>query len=63
MADYITLLGSEQVQQAGYTMRNAAQEMQQAASMMESSQQQFLRQFEALVERMEQALDRAVDTI
>lgn len=32
MSDYITLMGSEQVQSAGNAMRNAAEEMQRAAS-------------------------------
>jgi hypothetical protein len=36
MAEYITLMGAEQVSSAGYTMRDAAQKMNQAAGEFES---------------------------
>lgn len=45
MAQYITLLGAEQVQSAAGTMRSAADEMQRAASNIEATlaaHQQFL---------------------
>jgi len=32
MAEYMTLMGSEQVQSAGFAMRSAAEDMQRAAS-------------------------------
>ena len=37
MNDYVTLLGSEQVQKAGYAMREAAEQMQRAASLIDES--------------------------
>ena len=57
MADYITLLGAEQVQAAANTMREAANEMQRAASYNDDvarQQRQFmddwLQRFEAVLE-------------
>lgn len=46
MADYMTLLGAEDVSRAGHNMEHAAEIMQRAAS-----------QFEATVERLIRALD------
>lgn len=45
MADYVTLVGAEQVQQASNHMQSAAQEMRRAASAIDSAlmqHQQFL---------------------
>lgn len=44
MSEYVTLVGSEAVQSAGYAMRSAAEDMNKAASQMDSSIQD-LKQF------------------
>ena len=57
MAEYITLMGAEQVSSAGHTMRSAAEQMGRAASEMDSAlhrHQQFLddwlQRFERILE-------------
>lgn len=48
MSDYVTLLGAEQVQSAGNSMRTAADEMKRAASEMSyafENHQRFLSQW------------------
>lgn len=58
-ADYITLLGAEQVQSAAGAMRNAADEMQRAANTMDcalASQRTFLEEW---LNRFEQVLAKA----
>jgi hypothetical protein len=59
MADYITLLGAEQVQTAANTMRGAAEEMMRAASensYVAERQRQFmddwLLRFEGAIEKL-----------
>jgi hypothetical protein len=54
MSDYITLLGSEQVQSAGISMRGAADRMNDAANSISYSMERF----ERLIERFEQAVER-----
>lgn len=56
MADYITLLGSEQVQSAAHQMRSAADQMQRAASQIDDSLHRhrmflddWLQRFEAII--------------
>lgn len=56
MADYITLLGAEDVQRAANSMRQAADDMQRAANLYQEStyqQQQFMNDW---LIRFEQAL-------
>ncbi len=62
MSSYLTLLGAENVERAGYQMSAAAERMQSAASSIDWSLQQhsrnmddWLNRFEALVERLEAA--------
>lgn len=61
MADYIHLVGAEEVSRAGNNMRAAADTMSQAASSISESNDQFLRRFEDLVTRMEHALRKSDD--
>ncbi len=58
MAEYITLLGAEDVQRAGNTIRAAAETMAQAAASIDHSNEMFLRRYEELVSRMEQAAEK-----
>lgn len=53
MAEYMTLLGAEDVRQAASTMRSAADDMQRAAMSIDESMQRALRQFEDCVLRLE----------
>ena len=53
--DHINLLGAEEVQRAGNTIRAAADRMAQAAASIDESNRQFLMRYEELVNRMEQA--------
>jgi hypothetical protein len=50
------LIGTEEVSHAAGRMQQAADGMKQAASSMEWTNGQFLRRFEELVGRMEEAL-------
>lgn len=48
MADYVTLMGAEQVQSAGNTMRSAAEEMKRASDSIQYSMemnQRFMREW------------------
>lgn len=59
--DYITLMGADDVKSAGYTMRAAAMQMQQAASSIEyvlGRHEQFLDDW---LLRFESALDRLTE--
>ena len=51
MADYITLLGAEDVQRAGRTISSAADTMSQAASSIDHTLEMFLRRYEELISR------------
>jgi hypothetical protein len=53
MGEYVTLIGTEEVRSAAYTMKSAASDMSQVALNMDGSFQQFLVRFELLVERLE----------
>lgn len=55
MSDYITLVGAEEVTRAAGRMQSAADQMSQAASSIDHSLEMFLRRFEELVVRMEEA--------
>ena len=43
MSDYITLMGSEQIQSAGYAMRQAAEQMNRAAGNFDAALQRHER--------------------
>jgi len=58
MSEYITLLGAEDVQRAGNTIRAAAESMAQAAATIDESNRQFLIKYEYLVLRMEHAVEK-----
>lgn len=53
MTDYIYLQGSEQVERAAYTMREAASQMDRAVNSMDYTLQAFLTRFEDAVARLE----------
>jgi hypothetical protein len=64
MVESIHLLGADDVRSAGYAMRDAAGEMKRAAESVDFTADQhrrrveeWLARFEALVERMEKALE------
>ncbi len=57
MADYVTLMGAEQVSSAGYTMRDAAHEMQRAAGSLDYSLQAHQRFMDDWLQRFQGALD------
>lgn len=54
MADYVTLLGAEQVASAGHAMREAAAEMNRAAANFDGA----VAAMRQLVERFEQACSK-----
>lgn len=56
MADYITLLGAEQVDRASHTMSSAASEMQRAASSIEDTLSRHRMFLDDWLMRFEQAL-------
>ena len=59
MAEYVTLMGAEQVQSAGIRMAHAAEEMQRAASSIDESlrrHQQFLYEW---LQRLEAIMSEA----
>ena len=58
MGEYITLLGSEDVSRAGYTMRDAAQTMQNAASNMSYTFEQHQRFLDDWLSRFEQVMEK-----
>lgn len=57
MADYVTLLGSEEVSRAGYSMRDAAQTMNSAASQMQSAFEQHQRFMDDWLIRLQEVLE------
>ena len=66
MAEYVHLIGAEQVERAAQTMLSASAEMQRAVANMEHSFFQlgrelddFISRFEAAVERLEVAAENA----
>lgn len=52
MSDYVTLLGAEDVQRAASQMQSAAQDMQRAASQIDHTFMHFLRRIDELVGRL-----------
>lgn len=66
MADYVTLLGAEDVRRAGSAMSSAAGEMQRAASAFESVMERHQRFMDDWLARFEENIDRmlkAIDTV
>lgn len=59
MADYITLMGAEEVSRASYTMQAAADKMSQAASSMVSAAEFQQRNLDDWLNRFEAVLERA----
>ena len=58
MSDYMTLMGAEDVRQAGGAMREAASEMQRAASSMDYSLEQHARRMGEWMDRFEEQVNR-----
>lgn len=58
MNDYVTLLGAEDVRNAGHAITSAAGQMQQAAGSIEASFHTFLMRMEGMVERFERAAEK-----
>lgn len=56
MAEYITLMGAEEVSRAASRMQSAAETMSQAASSIDHSNEMFLRRFDEIVSRLEEAV-------
>lgn len=62
MADYITLMGAEEVSRAGYSMRDAASTMQSAASSISHSLEMHQRFMDDWLYRLDGTLqDRTSD--
>jgi hypothetical protein len=59
MAEYMTLLGAEDVRAAGNAMRSAADDMRNAASSIDSTLDRHQRFLDDWLQRFEVALDRA----
>lgn len=62
MADYITLMGAEQVQSAASRMSSSASEMIRAASSIEDSFQRHQRFMDDWLQRLESILEPKVST-
>jgi hypothetical protein len=62
MADYVTLLGSEQVLNAGYAMKSAASDMDRAAGNLEDSLRRHRMFMDDWLERFEAALNASRQT-
>jgi hypothetical protein len=58
VADYVHLIGAEDVKNAGYNMQAAAQQMSGAASSIYDTHARFLQHFEELVARIEAAAEK-----
>lgn len=58
MADYVTLLGAEQVERAGYKMAEAADQMMRAAGYMDEAMQRHQRFMDDWLIRFEQAIEK-----
>lgn len=56
MSDYVTLLGSEQVQNAGRSMQEAAHEMTRAASTIDGALREHRQFMETWLQTLEQIL-------
>lgn len=60
MADYVTLLGAEDVSRAGYAMRDAAQRMNEASSSIAWSLEQHQRFMDDWLVRLNDTLNPEV---
>jgi hypothetical protein len=60
MADYVTLLGAEQVQSAGHSMSRAGDQMQRAASAIETALFQHQRFMDDWLQRFEYILTESM---
>jgi hypothetical protein len=58
MSEYITLMGSEKVESAGYAMRSAGEDMNRAASQIDSSIQDLKRFMDDWICRFSELLER-----
>lgn len=58
MSNYVTLLGSERVESASYTMQRAADQMQQAANQFDNSVHLLLRGLDERLAHLESLLVR-----
>jgi hypothetical protein len=58
MADYVTLMGAESVQTAGYVMREAANTMSSAASTISNTPDQLQRVLDNFMDRFTEQIDR-----
>jgi hypothetical protein len=58
MADYITLLGAEQVQNAGHAISNAASEMRQAGNNIHEAAETMRRNMDDFLDRFERILEK-----
>lgn len=56
MSNYVTLIGSEEVSRAGYTMRDAAHEMNGAAGRIEYALEQHQRFMDDWLTRLSETL-------
>lgn len=61
MSEYITLLGAEEVARAGNRMAAAAEDMKQAASLIEESNRLLTSELTELTTRFEVAIECALD--
>ncbi len=61
MADYITLLGAEDVRRAGSLMQSAADDMRCAASNMSSALEQHQRWMDDWLSRFQQVIETATN--
>jgi len=61
MSEYITLLGAEEITRAGNRMAAAAEDMKQAASLIEESNRLLTSELTELTTRFEVAIECALD--
>lgn len=59
MAEYVTLLGAEDVRSAGNAMRSAADDMRSAASSIDSTLDRHQRFLDDWLQRFEAAIERS----
>ncbi len=63
MAEYMTLLGTEQVERAANTMRQAAEDMRQAAGTLDYALENHRRQMDEWLYRFQQVVEEATKKI
>jgi hypothetical protein len=59
MADYVTLMGADDVRSAGSAMRSAAEDMRSVASSIDSTFERHQRFLDDWLQRFEAAIERA----